>query len=362
MHIVQTCEREQWNALNEKAQTGYITQTWEWGQLSHLGTMHRLAVANDTGEYLAEILLIETFAPIIHRPYLYAPRGPVCDDPDSSALTMLLDAVGALARRRGCFMLKIEPQVEDGNPIWLQSLKERGFKRNPYANHPRRSWMVDIRVPEKELLGNMKTSWRYNINRGLRKLQIRAGHGPTDRQIFFDIYTETAQRDNFFMHPQSHYDELFDLFETQNKGVLFIAEYEGEPIACQVAMTCGKVTTSMFSASSNRHRNMRPNHPLQWTAIQWAKRQGSEIYDFRAISERLEPDSELYSLYQYKHGYGGYSLLTVETHDLVFQPALYFAYRQALNVKRHREHLNFLRQLKQRHTAGEQGKTESEEA
>src|SRR5579875_2861668 len=93
------CDPEKWTALNETAATGYITQTWEWGQLTHLGEqMHRVAVANAAGDYVALMLMVETRAPVIGRPYLYAPRGPVCDDPDSPALPLLLQGVEAIAR------------------------------------------------------------------------------------------------------------------------------------------------------------------------------------------------------------------------------------------------------------------------
>lgn len=248
-------------------------------------------------------------------------------------------------------MLKIEPQVEDGNAVWLHRLAELKFKVNPYATHPRRSWMVDVRPAEAEILSGMSSSSRYNINRGLRKLAIREGHGPDDRATFYRLYRETAERDQFFTHPQSYYDALLDLFEGKGAGVLFIAEYDGVPIAAQVAMRCGAVTTSMFSASSNQHRNQRPNHPLQWTAIRWAKAQGCTTYDFRAVSEQLEPESELYSLYTYKKGYGGYSYLSLVTHDLPYQPAIYWAYRQALNLKRRQDHQRHLKLLQARQAA-----------
>jgi lipid II:glycine glycyltransferase (peptidoglycan interpeptide bridge formation enzyme) len=360
LHIVQECDPVQWNALVERAATGYITQTWEWGQLSYLGTMHRLAVANAAGDYVAAMSLIEERAPVIGRPYLYAPRGPVCDDPASPALPLLLQAAAALAQQRGCFMLKVEPQVEDGNAAWLSRLAELRFKTNPFATHPRRSWMLDIRPSIPDLLSGMQASSRYNINRGARTLVVREGQGPADRAIFYRLYSETAARDGFHIHAQTFYDTLMDLFEGKGAGVLHIVEFQGTPIAAHMAMRCGKVTTSMYSSSSNLHRNQRPNHPMQWAAIQWAKAHGCETYDFRAIAEVLEPDAELYSLYTYKRGYGGFSYLSLVTHDLPYQPALYWAYRQALRVKRHQDHQRHLAMLRERQAAkkpseGEQG-------
>jgi lipid II:glycine glycyltransferase (peptidoglycan interpeptide bridge formation enzyme) len=320
--------------------------------------MHRLAIANDTGDYVAAMLLIESRAPVIGRPYLYAPRGPVCDDPESPALPLLFKAAEDLAHQRGCFMLKVEPQIQDGDAIWLAKYRELRFRVNPYATHPRRSWMIDIRPDTETIRSGMSSSSRHNINRGLKRLTIRVGQGPEDRAHFYRIYTETAQRDHFFIHPQSHYDEMFDLFEARGKGRLWLAEYAGRPIAAQVAMTCGKVTTSMFSASSNEHREQRPNHPLQWTAINWARDTGGAIYDFRAIAEVLEPDQELYGLYTYKSGYGGYSWLSLVTQDYAYNPALYLVYRQALNLKRRQDRQRFLKAYHVRQAAKADQKAE----
>jgi len=355
MRIITQCDAEQWNLLVTTAQTGYITQMWEWGQLTHLGRTHRIAVADDTGSYIATIALIEVTAPFIRRPYFYAPRGPVCDDSHSPALALLLQAVQQLATDRGCFMLKLEPQVAADNQTWRQMLHQLGLKPNPYATHPRRSWLLDIRPATDDLLANMSMSSRQNVRKGLQRVHIRAGQGQEDLDHFYRIYTDTAQRDHFFIHPQQHYDEMISLFTATGSGCFWLAERDGVPIAAQVVMTCGMVATSMFSASSSlkEYRALRPNHPLQWTAILWAKAQGCTTYDFRAIAEHLEPDAELYGLYNYKRGYGGYSWLSMVTHDAIYQPTYYFAYRQALQFKREREHWQHLQQY---HAQQQQGK------
>ena len=67
-------------------------------------------------------LVIAEQAPLLHRPYLYAPRGPVVADPASPALGALVAAAQREARKRGAFMLKVEPSVEHGDQGWLAAL------------------------------------------------------------------------------------------------------------------------------------------------------------------------------------------------------------------------------------------------
>jgi peptidoglycan pentaglycine glycine transferase (the first glycine) len=329
-------DREQWNRFVEAAATGYITQTYEWGDLGdHLGEQLVRLGALEAGELRAVmIVLVAKMAPLGRR-YLYVPRGPVVDDPDSPALAALLAEARRLARRLGAFMLKVEPNVPDGDDRWLRALARLGFRRNPYAMHPRRSWVVDVRPSEQELLANMKMSWRYNVRAAERKgVVIREATAPEDLDTWYRLYQETAARDGFFIHPRDYYAQVLELYRSRGAAVQFLAEYEGTPIAGLIVARCGPVATSMFSASSNQHRDRRPNHALQWTGMRWAKAHGCTLYDFRAIAEKLEPTEADYSLYTYKEGFGGYSVLTLEGHDLPYNLPLYWAYRQSLAVKR----------------------------
>ncbi|MGZ3716168.1 MAG: lipid II:glycine glycyltransferase FemX, partial [Ktedonobacterales bacterium] len=217
------------------------------------------------------------------------------------------------------------------------------------ATHPRRSWVLDIRPSEDELLAGMKEKWRYNIRLAGRKgVQVREAGTPEDVDTFYRLYQETAERDGFFIHPQRHYADILRLYGARDAAVLLLAEYEGMPIAGLIAVKCGAVATYMFGASSNRERNRMPNHLLQWTAIRWAKAHGCTLYDFRAIAEVLDAKEDLYSLYTYKQGYGGHSVLTLETHDKPYNAPVYWAYLRSLSVKRELDRRRHERDLRER--------------
>ena len=343
-------DRDAWNHFVEGASVGYITQTYEWADLSeHLGVeILRLGALEDSALRGAMIVLVGKVAPI-GAPYLYVPRGPVVEDPGSPAMRALITEARRLARARGAFMLKIEPNVPDLDATWLTALRKLGFRRNPYATHPRRSWVVDVRPSEEQLLANMKMTWRYNVRAAERKgVHIREATSEEDLDTWYGLYQETAQRDGFFIHPKEHYAKVLKLYRERGAGVHFLAEVEGEAIAGLIVCKCGTVATSMYSASSNRQREKRPNHLLQWTGMRWAKAHGCDLYDFRAIAEKLEPTEPDYSLYTYKEGFGGYSVLTLESHDLPFNRPVYWAYRGTLRLKRARVRRRFAQRARER--------------
>jgi lipid II:glycine glycyltransferase (peptidoglycan interpeptide bridge formation enzyme) len=340
-------DRDRWNSFVESCPTGNITQTFEWGELSGTLGAETLRIGALQGdELVGALLLVAERAPLLRRPYLYAPRGPVLADSASPALGALVDRARQEGRRRGAFMLKVEPNVVDGNARWLAALRQHGFRINPYATHPRRSWALDIRPDEETLLAGMKEKWRYNIRLAGRKgVRVRESLAPADVDTFYRLYRATAERDGIFIHGQQHYADFLRLFGERGAAMLFIAEYESTPIAALIAATCGPVATYMFGASSNLHRNRMPNHLLQWTAIRWAKAKGCTLYDFRAIAEVLDPGEDMYSLYTYKQGFGGYSVLTLQTHDLPYSRPFYWAYTRALAIKRARDRRRYAREL-----------------
>ncbi|MFI5276599.1 MAG: lipid II:glycine glycyltransferase FemX [Ktedonobacterales bacterium] len=350
MQVEVITDRERWNRFVEAQATGNITQTWEWAELgARLGSQALRLGAVEDGELRAALLVIVEKAPVVGQPYLYAPRGPVCDDPTSPALAALLDHTRSVAKAHGAFMLKLEPNVADGDQVWLDALQRLGLRRNPFATHPRRSWVLDITPDETTLLANMKEKWRYNVRLAGRKgVTVRASLASDDIATFYTLYRETADRDGIFIHERSHYEDFLRLYGERDAAALLMAEYEGQPIAALIVARCGPVATYMFGASSNRERNRMPNHLLQWTAIRWGRERGCRLYDFRAIAETLEPGEDMYSLYTYKQGFGGYSLFTLETHDLVTQPAVYWAYMRALRMKRRVIHWRQARAARQR--------------
>jgi lipid II:glycine glycyltransferase (peptidoglycan interpeptide bridge formation enzyme) len=357
MHARIITDRQQWNDFVASCACCNITQSFEWGELApHLGAeAMRVGVVDNDGQLRAAMLILVTRAPLLRRNYFYAPRGPVIDDPASPALPVLLDFVRVAARKYGAFMLKVEPGVEDGDVAWLSALRGLGFRPNPYATHIRDEWVLDLLPGEQDILAGMKEKWRYNIRLAARKgVTIRKGTAQADLDAFYRLYETTSERDQFFIHDKRHYEDVMRLYgaggaggadrgESQaeeggdGRAALLLAEYEGQVIAGIIVLRFGDWSWYMYGASSNEHRNLMPNHLLQWTGMQWAKSHGCRYYNFRGIPGVLEEGHELWGVYVFKRGFGGYPVRFLETHDLVYSPLVYGAYAKLLEVKRKRD-------------------------
>ncbi len=328
-------DRKQWNDFVASSVCCNITQSYEWGQFRQLSPeVMYVGVVDDNEQLCAAMLVFILKAPIIKRTYFYSPRGPVIDNPDSPALTIMLNFVKVEARRRNAFMLKIEPSVSDDNQQWLGALKRRGFQKIANATHVRNEWVLDISPDEKTLQAGMKEKWRYNIRLAGRKgVTIRQGHTKQDIDNFYKIYRVTGERDNFFIHDQSMYEQVMQVYGEDARAEMFTAEYQGKPIAAIIMLRLGEWSWYMYGASSNEYRNLMPNYLLQWTGMQWAKSYGCTYYNFRGIPEILQEGEEMWGVYVFKRGFGGYPIHFLHTHDLIYQPVVYKLYRALVEVK-----------------------------
>lgn len=362
MEAREITDRSQWDGFVSQAQTGHLMQSYQWGELlKRDGRRIRRVGVLEEGQLVATALVQFAPLPYVGTPWLYVLRGPVIDNPASPALPAIINALHQIARRERAIMLKIEPHVEEGTPGWREALRGLGFRPNPIPAHVRRSWLLDIRPGEQKLLADMKRSWRYNIKVAERSgIEVRASSAPGDIEAFYRLYQQTSQRDDFTILPLKHYTDILALFGDDAR--LFLAEYQGKPLVGHLLIRYGEWCWDVFGATAEAHRNLKPGYLLHWKTFLWAKEQGCSLYDFRGIPEVLEPGEEMWNVYEYKRGFGGFSRLSLATHDYVYRPLLYWPFTLASRARvglRRRQRRRWELQRAQR---GESGKAEASQA
>lgn len=340
-------DRLLWNRFVASTPTGHLCQTYEWAEHSPGAEARtdslRVGVLDD-GRLVAAVLLVRSKASGISAPFYYAPRGPVCADPHSSALPLLIDLARRECRRRGAFMMRAEPNVPDDDPEWPHTFRSLGFRPTTHQIYLRSAWVTDIRPSEDQILAGMMMTWRQNVRSSARKgVTVRVGSGDADLEAFHRLLVETGARDQFPVYPKYVFADMLRNYSAERatrdataEMVLLIAEHEGVPIAAGIVAAFGTGSWSMMCGSSGlpEHRKLRPNYLLQWESMRWSKAHGAEYYDFRGIPDVLEPGQEMYGVYEFKRGFGGSVYRVGPTQDLVLRPAIYWPYVAAVTLRR----------------------------
>ena len=332
-----------WNRFVASVPHAHFQQSWEWGELaSDLGgNAVRLAAVRGSAVVGAMQIFVNGSG-FPGRTLLYVPRGPALLESSAQVLGPLLDAARAVGMERRSLGIRLEPNVPQRDDCLRQLLTSFGFHPSYPPSQPRSSWMLDISASHDELLAQMKSKTRYNIRLAARKGVEVSRATLDDLSELYDLYLETAQRDDLFVHPESLYRRMFDLFERANRFAMIFARHNGRLIAAVTLIHMGDTCWYLHGASSNEHRNLMATYLLQWEGIKCAKSWGCRLYDFRAVPDLLREDQDMYGVYRFKEGFGGHHFTTMDTYAQAYAPGLfgvwqtYFSGRFALQAMRRR--------------------------
>ena len=206
--------------------------------------------------------------------------------------------------------------------------------------------LVSLTESEDEILSKMHSKWRYNIRLAEKKGVIIKKYSGNDSNIeqkidkFYELTKETNARDGNSSHAKNYYLDLIkssaeEISEGKDSPLvnLYIAESEGEEIASIVTLFSKTEAVYLYGASSNRKRNLMPNHLLQWTAMKDAKAYGSKYYDLYGMPPEGENENHpMHGLYMFKNNFGGKNIHRTGSWDVPYK-FIYRFYRKVENLR-----------------------------
>lgn len=312
-------ERDEWGQITESLLNVHILQTPEWGDLkSAFGwQVHHVLLEGCLGAQI----LFRTLP--LGLSVAYIPKGPVWFAPnDQISLRSdgffqydknwkhFINDLCSLCKRKKSIFLKIEPDIAlrlgDNFPA------PPDFHLSSKNIQPQRTILINLQGDENSLLSRMKQKTRYNI-RLAEKKGVRV-HNSNDIEAFYDMYRETAIRDNYDIHRIEYYQKAYDLFHARGECELFFAEHEGDNLASLMLFKRGNRAWYFYGASVNHKRAYMPAYLLQWHAMRWAKANHCDYYDLWGVPDVNESELEkdftrrsdgLWGVYRFKRGFGG---------------------------------------------------------
>jgi lipid II:glycine glycyltransferase (peptidoglycan interpeptide bridge formation enzyme) len=298
-----------WNAALATLPTPHVLQSWEWGEFKsrHGWQPERcLWLENDRPHAAASVLTrqLGRWPAAIS----YVPKGPALDYVDSTLLDQVLSHLEATARRERVLFTKIDPDVQadsaEGRAV-VETLRRRGWRPSREQIQFRNTILLDLTRNPDKILAAMKSKWRYNIRLAGRKgVTVRQGD-LTDMPLLYQMYAETAARDQFVLRPEEYYRDAWGSFIEAGLAQPLIAEAESEAVAMVIIFRFAERAWYMYGASRDAHREKMPNHLLQWEAMLWARGQGCTVYDMWGAPDALDESDPMWGVYRFKQGFGG---------------------------------------------------------
>jgi peptidoglycan pentaglycine glycine transferase (the first glycine) len=330
-----------WNQLLCQDLEGRLLQSWEWGQFKQRfgWKADYLSWKDHRGQTMAATLVLKRSF-LSHFSILYCPRGPILDWSNEAIRSSVLSELQKYSASAGAIFIKIDPDIPLGtgethnaneilNPLGQEivlDLERHGWKPSDEQIQFKNSMHLYLGPSEDELLMGMKSKTRYNIRlAGRRGVRVRKGN-ESDMDLLYRMYAATSLRDGFTIREQAYYQDAWGSFMKSGMAQPFIAEVEGESVAGIIVFHYGKRAIYMYGMSLETHREMMPNHLLQWEAIRWAKAMGYAIYDFWGAPDTFKEQDPMWGVYRFKSGFGAEVIRTPGAWDFVTRPTLYKFY------------------------------------
>lgn len=325
MEILNPSQYGEYEEFCENHPNGEVTQSVKWhGVKNNWG--HEVVVSRDSGGKIAggmSVLVRKT--PLMGMSMLYAPRGPVCDRYDREVMEDLKRGADALAKKHRAHIFKIDPDVAATDERFISMATAMGFKQ---FKGPEGFETIQARFnyrlylkgrTEDEILMSLTQQTRRNI-------RIAQKHNVEVRVCskeylgdFVRIMQVTGERDGFNVRSQSYFERM--LASLGENCRLYMAFYEGEPVAGAITTNYAGKTCYIYGASDNVHRNVMPNYLVQWEMIKWAVETGCTVYDFQGVSGNTEDtENHLYGLYRFKKGFNGTLDELCGEFDYIYRP------------------------------------------
>lgn len=322
----------------EAHEKGHFLQSYLWKNQKQKWEWCGLLVKNNGNEICGAMSVLMRRVPGTFFTMMYAARGPVCEIHEKEVLEKLLEGVKSLAKKHHSYVLKIDPDVVWEDKVFSQILEELGFilkkKTLDFQNiQPQYVMRLDLKEKTKEeIFSNFKSKTRYNIRLAIKRGVCVKVCGEEAVEDFHPIMVETGERDGFIIRKKEYFQSML---RNLGKHVrLYMAYYEGKPIAGTIAILYGSKVWYLYGASSNQYRNVMPNYLLQWNMIQWAMEEKCHIYDFRGISGDMDKNNPLYGLYQFKSGWNGVVTEFVGEFHYIFKPIVYSGFEDGIKILR----------------------------
>jgi len=291
--------------------------------------------------------------------FAYIPHGPEFDGPQEKKQAHL-EAIGEALKQllpRFCLFLRFDPAWYVAGLVTSTSVRQEFSSLLIKGSdvQPPDTVVLDLSLPDDEILASMKPKWRYNIRLAEKKNVLITEESSAALDIFYGLYQQTAARDRIAVHPKSYYEKLFDLagsFQSADKHLavhngdpdnglkepapdlrLWVARHEGQAVACIVTLYYGHTATYLYGASSDEKRNLMPAYALQWAAIKAAKATGCLEYDMFGIPPTQDEQHPMAGLYRFKTGFGGEIRHYPGAWDYVYLPLWYSVFRAAERIR-----------------------------
>jgi len=320
MEIKEILVEQPWEEFLTKVPHTPFLQSWAWGEFQErLGFSHR-RLGIYQGKELVGVCAVYLGKRRLGS-FAYVPHGPVFKAFDGGMAKSVLAYLKDLARREKVDYLRVDPNWE-ADDSKRSLLIQAGFRQSRAATSQAggRTLLLDLKLPEEELLAGLRKTTRYLVRKG-EELGIKVERTAEAAKLpnFHRLMEMTQDRQRFTPQSRAYFEDQFAELSSRRMAELSFASYQGKILSSAIEVSYGDTTAYVHGASLKSE--VPASHILLWENIKEAKKDGRSYYDFWGIApEGADSSHHWWGYTLFKSGFGGYPLDYLGSWDFSFNP------------------------------------------
>ncbi len=310
----------------QKSEKSNFMQSPNWANVKNDWKKEYIIVRDKENKIKGAMIVLLRKIPMVNRYIMYAPRGFTCDIYDKETIKELTEKAKEVAKKYKAVIFRLDPDILQEDEKFKEIAKELGYKKKSNIKditdviQPKYVFRLDLKnKTEEEVIKSFESKTRYNARLAAKKgIKIESGTRD-DLKIFYDIMKETGKRDNFFIRPLEYFEKIYDEMGQDNVKLL-ISSYEGEYLSAIFLIKYGNKVWFLYGGSTTKHRNLMPNHSIQWEGIKWAIQNKCDWYDFRGVSGFKDEKDPQHGVYRFKKGFNPVFMEFIDEMYIVYRP------------------------------------------
>lgn len=276
-------EDTRWDTFVEQHPDGWIYHLSKWQRVlqdsfSHIRGQCLVMADKASGRIVAGLPIFTVSSRLTGKKVVSAPFSTLITPlvTDNEHLPVLLANAQGFCRQNRCSRLEIRSLKS------YAGLLPGGFSEAcNYKLHT-----IDLTQPVETLYKKLDRSCvRQRIARAKsNNVVLKKGDSSVDMREFYHLYLRTRKRVGRPAQPYKLFLAMVGELHPSGSLDLLFACKDGRPLAGILLLKYKKRVSAEWAASDETHKQMSPNQFLFWEAIQEAKDQGFEVFDFGRTS------------------------------------------------------------------------------
>jgi len=187
--------------------------------------------------------------------------------------------------------------------LTMKQLKSFGYKKSNSPYLPTKTVQIDLTLPEKEILSQMKKKTRYSLRRAQKSsLIIKKSE---DIESFIQLKAKYFFPFGFFV--KKEINALWQIFHPKHAILLLASDTNNDSLAGIFLLFHQKTAHYWLAASTKQGKKLSAPTLLVWKALKLSKKRGCKIFDFQGIYDsRFHKTTKFWQGFtRFKKGFGG---------------------------------------------------------